>query len=158
MTGLIREIHEFKYCNTSFFCWDLTVQDYLELVLNHDVILQKILLEFNKEIPHLNKRQMNNFINILAWNENILLNNLQKKKQIEDKNKDILKDWHILEWSIMFHLKQPLSEIRSWPIKYFFEIIKDLPIITWNKEYTPGRNSQKPDKKGFKKELNEFYK
>lgn len=128
------------------------------------------MLECNEELPQLNERQQTEFLRILMWGEEEKKSVMEqltetqkkirayKKKQeqksaIDNKVDEYLKDWHLIEWQMMHTLHQPLSELRKRPYRYFMELYKDLAIITGAKKYDPHRNSQKPDKKGFKREF-----
>lgn len=174
MTSLIRQKHEFKYHGKTFFCYDLSVEDFLLLSIDPVAWLEKIFLECNDESPKLNERQTEAFLTILQWWEikkkNIIdsLTETQKKinqfKKTNEKKRDyakeqndMLSDFHIIEWQLMHFLNQPLSELRKWPYNYFIQMFKDLAYCTWAKEYQKNRNSQSPDKKWFKKEFPNAY-
>lgn len=166
MINFIRIRHKFLYNGRFFYCWDLTVEDFILLNIDLEEWIKKILLEFNKNLPELNWRQINEFLNILLGVEKKEKNIIDKitetekkfKKKEEKKENDILEDFHIIEWIIMRNLKQPLSEIRKWNYLYFMEIYKDLNYIINPEQYDPKRKSQSPDKKKFKKELWEYFK
>lgn len=58
---------------------------------------------------------------------------------------------------MMHHLHQSLSEMRSWPYRYFMSQYEDLPITIGTKDYDKHRNSKTPDKRAFKKEFGDLY-
>jgi len=174
MTALIRQKNTFLYHGKTFYCWDLTLEDYLYINIDLEWWLDKIFMEFNDQAPLLNTRQSREFMRILLWQENEWKNedlmdkmtDTQKKiqafknKQKKDPKKeveDMLDDFHIIEGQMMHYLKQHLSEMRKWPYQYFMKQYKDLPYTTWQKEYEKNRNSKSPDKKWFKKEFLDFY-
>lgn len=169
MTSLIRKKHTFLYHGKSFQCMDLSLEDYLLLSIDELEGMKKILSECNEEMPLLNQRQSKEFVRILFGQEEEkvdILTETQKKIQAhKNKNKrtvkddlvDILKDWHLIEWKMMYHLHQPLSEMRKWPYRYFMSQYEDLPITIGTKDYDKHRNSKKPDKRAFKKEFGDLY-
>jgi len=153
MTTLIRQKHSFKYHWKEFYCWDLTLEDFLLLNIDIKEGLNKVLAEFNEDFPVLNNRQTQLFISILFWQDN-LLNKLDKKKQ---NNEDFLNSFHIIEGQVMHFLNQPLSEIRKRPYRYFIKQYEDIVYSIWQKKYEWKDVEQKPNKKEFKKELWDFY-
>lgn len=174
--NLIRQKHRFLYHGEEFFCYDLTLEDYLLITIDERAGYTKILSECNEVLPKLNLRQGREFMRIILWWEEekkgIMetltetqkkLNDYRKKngkdtaEKIEKQLEDILEDWHIIEGQMMHFLCQPLSEMRKWPYKYFMQVYKDLAYCTGAKEYEKGRNSKKPDKKAFKKEFGGMY-
>lgn len=175
MTNLIRQKYVFLYHGTQFECFDLTLEDYLLFSIDPDAWYKKVLLECNDELPKLNARQSKEFVRILFGGpeekkeiiENLTetqkkINDFKKKNwKIEDVKKEVenmLQDFHIIEGQMMHFLKQPLSEMRKWPYKYFMQVYKDLAYCTGAKEYEKNRNSKAPDKKAFKKEFWSLYK
>lgn len=171
MTNLIRQKHTFLYHGQAFECYDLTLEDFLLITIDHDAGYRKVLLECNEELPTLNDRQQNEFLRILLGQDEEKpqvidqLTETQKKikahkekqKKVEDEKQSMLDDFHIIEGQMMHFLHQPLSELRSWPYRYFLQVYKDLAICTGAKEYDKNRNSTKPDKAGFKKEFWSVY-
>lgn len=177
MTNLIRQKHTFLYHGQKFFCFDLSLWDYLLLMIDPVAGVEKILLECNDEIPKINERQSKEFMRILLkWEEeksdNFAKALTETQKQInifkekdKEKNKkkvagdinDMLRDFHLIEGQMMHHLGQPLQEMRSWPYSYFMDLYNDLPIINGTKEYDKNRHSKTPDKKAFKKEFGNLY-
>lgn len=132
-----------------------------------------MILEANSELPKLNPRQSKEFIRIIFGGEEQKkdlmdqLTETQKKiqahknkkteKNQEEELESMMEDWHIIEGQMMHFLGQPLSEMRKWPYRYFMQVYKDLAYCTGAKEYQKNRNSQKPDKKAFQKELGHLY-
>jgi len=167
MTGVIRQKHYFKYHGSVFYCSDITVNDYLLLIVNEMEWIQKILLEHNEKLPTLNDRQLSELMKIVFWIEEEdeeELTEVQKKirehKEIAQEKKKKkkgtdrpLQDFHVIEGQIMHFLNQSRTEIRSWTYKYFIEIYKDMMYCTWSKEYNKDRNNQSPDKKAFRQEF-----
>jgi len=174
---LIRQKNTFTYHEKEFYCWDLTLEDYL--LINIDLVawLEKILTEFNNQAPILNPRQSREFMRILLWQENeeknenlmdkltetqkkILAFKKKKKPKEKDAEKEIdemLEDFNIIEGQMMHFLNQPLSEMRKWPYQYFMRQYKDLAYSTGQKEYEKDRNSERKKKKWFKKEFWDNY-
>lgn len=175
-TNLIRQKHRFLYHGEEFFCFDLTLEDYLMITMDEVAGYTKILMECNETLPKLNLRQGREFMRIILWWEEekktIMDQLTETQKRINDFKKkngektaeklakdleDILEDWHIIEGQMMHFLGQPLSEMRKWPYRYFMDMYKDLAICTGAKEYEKGRRSKGPDKKAFKKEFGGMY-
>lgn len=171
MTNLIRQKHKFLYHGQAFDCFDLSLEDFLLINIDQEAWYKKILSECNDELPKLNARQQQEFLRILfGWEEDKpkvidqltdtqkKINDFKKKqKKIEEEKEDMLHDFHIIEGQMMHFLNQPLSELRSWPYRYFMDVYKDLAYCTGAKEYDKNRNSTKPDKAGFKKEFGSQY-
>lgn len=174
-TILIRQKHTFLYHQEKFYCWDIILEDYLLYLIDPEQAWEKILTEFNTEIPKINKRQQENLLKILfndpEEEKDILkeLTETQKRiKEYKDKKKSkkqsteqniekILADFHITEWQMCHYTHNSVNDMRKWPYQYFFNMYNDIPIIIWTKEYDEHRNSNKPDKKKFKDELSNFY-
>lgn len=129
-------------------------------------------MEHNEKMPQLNARQSAELTRILLGidgeKRNIMDDLTETEKQIKafkekDKKKaeanieDMLADFHLFEWQLMYYLHQPLSELRSWPYQYFMKIYKDLAYCTGAKDYDKNRHSQKPDKSAFKSEFGDVY-
>lgn len=173
--NLIRQKHVFEYHGQSFFCGDLTLEDYLLINIDLEAGLEKILMEYNEKPPRLNPRQSKEFMRILLWQENekknedlmekmtetqkkiLAFKKKNKPKKLEKQVDDMLQDFHIIEGQMMHFLHQPLSEMRKWPYQYFMMVYKDLAYCTGAKEYDKTRNSKTPDKKTFKKEFWNLY-
>lgn len=145
--NMIREKHKFIYHNKVFYCSDLTWWDYILILQNQKQWLRKILLEHNKKMPLLNERQVNEFLKIL----------LQIDKEDKGTSKIDFEELRFIEGQMMINLKQSLNELRSWTMSYFMGQYKDIPYLTWAKEYSKDRHSKQPDKKTFKQEFNNLY-
>lgn len=173
MTNLIRQKHKFLYHGQAFDCFDLSLEDFLLINVDQLAGYTKVLLECNDELPKLNARQQQEFLRILlGWEQETpkvidqltetqkKINDFKKKKdpkKDKEEVEDMLQDFHIIEWQMMHFLHQPLHVLRSWPYRYFMDVYKDLAYCTGAKEYDKNRNSQKPDKKGFKQEFGGMY-
>ncbi len=177
MTNLIRQKHKFLYHGQEFYCHDISLEDYLLIMIDYEAWYHKILSECNEELPRLNPRQVEELTRILLGgkekkkdivaeltetqkkiNAHKAKNNPKEEKKTQDKLDDMLEDWHIIEGQMMHYMRQPLSEMRKWPYKYFMKIYNDMWYCTGAKEYKPNRNSDKPDKAGIKKEFGTMYK
>ena len=113
------------------------------LLLNEDpqAGYLKIISEFNKETPQLNKRQMEVFLASLVSNN---LKKEQKKKEVD------FGQFLLIEGALMHYLHQDRESIRSWTLEYVMEMMELLPAITGQNSYDEVKNKDKPDKKALK--------
>ena len=159
---MIRKVRKFVAFGKEFLCGDMTVEWYIHLIQEPVEWAKKILLEFNKKEPELDGKRL------LKLYDKIIRPTTQPPQHKEDakKNKsndekqgkdDILKEFHILEGSVMVSLHQPLSEIRSWTLEYFMKIVDDLDVILGQKKLKDKRNANKPDRGKLKSVCGDFY-
>ena len=114
------------------------------LLLNEDpqAGYLKIISEFNKDAPQLNKRQMEVFLASLVSNKS--LKKEQKKKEVD------FGQFLLIEGALMHYLHQDREAIRSWTLEYVMEMMGLLPAITGQNSYDEVKNKDKPDKKALK--------
>lgn len=114
------------------------------LLLNEDpqAGYLKIISEFNKEAPQLNKRQMEGLFASLVSNKS--LKKEQKKKEID------FGKFFLIEGVLMYYLHQDREAIRNWTLEYVMEMMEILPAITGQANYDEVKNKDKPDKKALK--------
>lgn len=159
---MIRMVRKYKAFWKIFLCWDLTVEDHILITKDFEAWFEKILSEFNKEIPELDLQRTQDLYNKITRPNSRAdkqTNNAKNEKKNDKKQEeqDPLKDFHILESSLMKILHQPLSEIRSWTVEYFFMVLDDLDVIVWEKSLNDKRNAERPDRHKIKNLLWNFY-
>lgn len=155
-------IHKFKYYNKYFRAGELTVWDYMLFLHDPEYAMEKVLLEFNKEIPNMSEKHVRAFYKILFRKGDDLEDVLAKKKpedlaRMLKKNKKILDDMHIFIGMICKNIPWfTLQDVLNMPLTGYEDILEDLKIIVWQEKYNPNRvktsdpEYKKPDKKAFK--------
>lgn len=138
----MRTVLSYKARGKEFKVWALLWGDFLLLNEDPQAGYLKIILEFNKEPPQLNKRQMEVFLASLVSNKSL---KKDQKKGIIDFGQFLL-----IEGALMHYLHQDREAIRSWTLEYVMEMMELLPAITGQNSYDEVKNKDKPDKKALK--------
>ena len=80
---MIRRKRQYKAFGKFFFCGDLVVGDYILIMQDAKEGFEKILKEFNEEVPELNNKKVNDlFFRICRPNTR------EEKKKKENKKED----------------------------------------------------------------------
>lgn len=137
----MRAVLNYKARGKDFKVWALLWGDFLLLNEDPQAGYLKIISEFNKEPPQLNKRQMEVFLASLVSNN---LKKEQKKKEVD------FGQFLLIEGALMHYLHQDRESIRSWTLEYVMEMMELLPAITGQNSYDEVKNKDKPDKKALK--------
>lgn len=138
----MRAVLNYKARGKEFKVWALLWGDFLLLNEDSQAGYLKIISEFNKEPPQLNKRQMEVFLASLVSNKSL---KKDQKKGIIDFGQFLL-----IEGALMHYLHQDREAIRSWTLEYVIEMMELLPAITGQNSYDEVKNKDKPDKKALK--------
>lgn len=138
----MRAVLNYKARGKEFKVWALLWGDFLLLNEDPQAGYLKIISEFNKEPPQLNKRQMEVFLASLVSNKG--LKKEQKKKEVD------FGQFLLIEGALMHYLHQGRETIRSWTLEYVMEMMELLPAITGQNSYDEVKNKDKPDKKALK--------
>lgn len=138
----MRAVLNYKARGKDFKVWALLWGDFLLLNEDPQAGYLKIISEFNKEPPQLNKRQMEVFLASLVNNKS--LKKEQKKKEVD------FGQFLLIEGVLMHYLHQDREAIRSWTLEYVMEMMELLPAITGQNSYDEVKNKDKPDKKALK--------
>lgn len=138
----MRTVLNYKARGKEFKVWTLLWGDFLLLNEDPQAGYLKIISEFNKEPPQLNKRQMEVFLASLVSNKSL---KKDQKKGIIDFGQFLL-----IEGALMHYLHQDRESIRSWTLEYVMEVMELLPAITGQNSYDEVKNKDKPDKKALK--------
>lgn len=138
----MREVLSYKARGKEFKVWALLWGDFLLLNEDPQAGYLKIISEFNKEPPQLNKRQMEVLFASLVNNKS--LKKEQKKKEID------FGKFFLIEGALMHYLHQDREAIRSWTLEYVMEMMELLPAITGQNSYDEVKNKDKPDRKALK--------
>ena len=138
----MRAVLNYKARGKEFKVWALLWGDFLLLNEDPQAGYLKIISEFNKDAPQLNKRQMEVFLASLVSNKS--LKKEQKKKEVD------FGQFLLIEGALMHYLHQDREAIRSWTLEYVMEMMELLPAITGQNSYDEVKNKGKPDKKALK--------
>ena len=138
----MRAVLNYKARGKEFKVWALLWGDFLLLNEDPQAGYLKIISEFNKDAPQLNKRQMEVFLASLVSNKSL---KKDQKKGIIDFGQFLL-----IEGALMHYLHQDREAIRSWTLEYVMEMMELLPAITGQNSYDEVKNKDKPDKKALK--------
>lgn len=138
----MRTVLSYKARGKEFKVWALLWGDFLLLNEDPQAGYLKIISEFNKEPPQLNKRQMEGLFASLV-------NNKSLKKEPKKKEIDFGK-FFLIEGALMHYLHQDREAIRSWTLEYVMEMMELLPAITGQNSYDEVKNKDKPDRKALK--------
>ena len=138
----MRAVLNYKARGKEFKVWALLWGDFLLLNEDAQAGYLKIISEFNKDAPQLNKRQMEVFLASLVSNKS--LKKEQKKKEVD------FGQFLLIEGALMHYLHQDREAIRSWTLEYVMEMMELLPAITGQNSYDEVKNKDKPDKKALK--------
>ena len=138
----MRAVLNYKARGKEFKVWALLWGDFLLLNEDPQSGYLKVISEFNKEPPQLNKRQMEVFLASLVSNKSL---KKDQKKGIIDFGQFLL-----IEGALMHYLRQDREAIRSWTLEYVMEMMELLPAITGQNSYDEVKNKDKPDKKALK--------
>lgn len=138
----MRAVLNYKARGKEFKVWALLWGDFLLLNEDPQAGYLKIISEFNKDAPQLNKRQMEVFLASLVSNKS--LKKEQKKKEVD------FGQFLLIEGALMHYLHQDREAIRSWTLEYVMEMMEFLPAITGQNSYDEVKNKDKPDKKALK--------
>ena len=138
----MRAVLNYKARGKEFKVWALLWGDFLLLNEDPQAGYLKIISEFNKDAPQLNKRQMEVFLASLVSNKS--LKKEQKKKEVD------FGQFLLIEGALMHYLHQDREAIRSWTLEYVMEMMELLPAITGQNSYDEVKNKDKPDKKALK--------
>ena len=138
----MRAVLNYKARGKEFKVWALLWGDFLLLNEDPQAGYLKIISEFNKEPPQLNKRQIEVFLASLVSNKSL---KKDQKKGIIDFGQFLL-----IEGALMHYLHQDREAIRSWTLEYVMEMMELLPAITGQNSYDEVKNKDKPDKKALK--------
>lgn len=138
----MRTVLSYKARGKEFKVWALLWGDFLLLNEDPQTGYLKIISEFNKELPQLNKRQMEGLFASLVNNKS--LKKEQKKKEID------FGKFFLIEGALMHYLHQDREAIRSWTLEYVMEMMELLPAITGQNSYDEVKNKDKPDRKALK--------
>ncbi len=138
----MRTVLSYKARGKEFKVWALLWGDFLLLNEDPQAGYLKVISEFNKDVPQLNKRQMEGLFASLVNNKN--LKKEQKKKEID------FGKFFLIEGALMHYLHQDREAIRSWTLEYVMEMMELLPAITGQNSYDEVKNKDKPDKKALK--------
>lgn len=138
----MRAVLNYKARGKEFKVWALLWGDFLLLNEDPQAGYLKIISEFNKDAPQLNKRQMEVFLASLVNNKS--LKKEQKKKEVD------FGQFLLIEGALMHYLHQDRETIRSWTLEYVMEMMELLPAITGQNSYDEVKNKDKPDKKALK--------
>ena len=138
----MRAVLNYKARGKEFKVWALLWGDFLLLNEDPQAGYLKVISEFNKDAPQLNKRQMEVFLASLVSNKS--LKKEQKKKEVD------FGQFLLIEGALMHYLHQDREAIRSWTLEYVMEMMELLPAITGQNSYDEVKNKDKPDKKALK--------
>ena len=138
----MRTVLSYKARGKEFKVWALLWGDFLLLNEDPQAGYLKVISEFNKDVPQLNKRQMEGLFASLVNNKS--LKKEQKKKEID------FGKFFLIEGALMHYLHQDREAIRSWTLEYVMEMMELLPAITGQNSYDEVKNKDKPDKKALK--------
>lgn len=138
----MRAVLNYKARGKEFKVWALLWGDFLLLNEDPQAGYLKIISEFNKDAPQLNKRQMEVFLASLVSNKSLKKD--QKKKEVD------FGQFLLIEGALMHYLHQDREAIRSWTLEYVMEMMELLPAITGQNSYDEVKNKDKPDKKALK--------
>ena len=151
----MRVVHTFFYNgNKSFKAWELTVWLYYLFLRDSESALEKVLSEFNTELPKLTKYQLERFLDILFKStdpvEKILNNNSSKEKKKSIKHYEL--DFHLHYIAIC---KQINGDCKNMPLSIFYRILDDLDILVGKTAYDPKRHEKGVDKQSLQEVMGE---
>jgi len=163
----MRRVNVFKYHGKEFRCGDMSVESYWRILERDESVYEDMLMEYNDELPILNKRQFKLWVDYLIRMEDENIEeefkkalwwaNKSSKKVVEDSDDSIGHDFHILVGRVMHYLNQSNESIMKMSLWEFNLYSEDIGVIIGREEYDKKRKSEKPNKSWFKKKFGNLY-
>ncbi len=132
-----------------------TVWLYRTFLVDVEQFLEELFLEFNDNVPKLDKDQSEELLKELFDIKTEDLDKLFKKITNKDCTDKKIEDFHVLIWKYWkFFSWENYISIMQIPMTIFNKMLSDLKIFSWEQEYDKNRHSKNPDKKWVKELFN----
>lgn len=129
----------------SFVAWELTVGQYYLFLRDSELCIEQLLSEFG-ELPQLNMKQLNAFLDDIFENDDPLRSLYSDHKKNKEEMKHLELDFHL---NYVRASKICGFDIKDMPLKIYRRIIADSWVIADPEKYDKDRHKRTPDKRGF---------
>lgn len=136
--------HKIIIWKKEYLVWELTVWLYLLFLQDLEQFLQELFLEFNSEVPEINKNQLEIFMQEYFEQKSSIKTKNQKSKQ------EIREIILVNIWIFTKHIWWNYLDICSMPIKTFSFMLDKIEFIFLEKKFVFSENQNKNERKKLK--------